>query len=352
MIGISKGGMYELNFMIKSFDNSYFPYFNKLALNVKTQTNPKELQRAIAEMQKPWDSIDNPFFKNYVYYRLGMLRLLGYQYKTKAVSEEYFQKSKILYRHIAYMELFRQVFDKYFIFFSATPEGGKIFDDVNNKKSYAALRKTLQQDAVLRNDSLLELVILKNVYDNFYSDKFSREALVIILDSLSASTTNPTHRQIAANIRHKATSLMPGYSPPAFSLYDRNRKLVNLQDFKGSYVYLNFCTCTSYSCFKEYEILQKLNNKYGNTVKFITVICDGSLDEMITYLSKNTYNWIFLNFANQPDVLENYRIKAFPVYLFIDKDGRTLYSPCPTPGENFEGLLEKLLTKRGELPKN
>jgi thiol-disulfide isomerase/thioredoxin len=349
MIGISKGGMYELNFMIRSFDNSYFPYFNKLALNVKTQANPKELERAIAEMQKPWDSIQNDFFKQYIYYRLGMLRLLGYQYKTKTVSVEYFQKSKILYRHIAYMELFKQVYDKYFTFFSATPEGKQIFDDINHKKSYSSLKKTLQQDEVLKNDSLLELVVLKNLYDNFYSDKFSREALVVILDSLSASTTNSMHKQIAANIRIKVTSLMPGYAPFAFSLYDRNKNLVNLRDLKGSYVYLNFCTCSSYSCFKEFEALQKLQDKYGSKMRIITVVCDGSLSDMQNFLSKNKYSWIFLNYTNQPEVMENYRIKAYPVYVFIDKDGRIMYSPCLSPGENFESILEKLLRKRGEL---
>jgi len=350
MIGISKGGMYELNFMIKSFDNSYYPYFNKLAMNVRGRNNPQEVERAIAEMQKPWDTVSHPFFRQYIRYRIGMLQWLAYQHKAKAISKEYFQHNPVLYHHIAYMDLFRQVYDKYFYYFSTTPEGKVILDDINKKKSYSALKKSLQQDEVLQDPCLLEMVVLKNLHDNFYTDMFSREALLAVLDSLAASTAYPIHKEIASNIRGKVTSLMPGFYPPPFHLYDHTNTLKSLDDFKGYYVYLNFCACNSYSCMKEFIMLNQLNEKYGSKVKIVSVICDGTPQEMKDFLLKNKYRWTFLHFSNQPEILDAYRIKAYPVYLFLDKEGRIIHSPCPSPAENFEEMMIKILKKSGDLP--
>ena len=352
MIGVSKGGMNEMNFMIKTFENSYYPYYNKLAVNINVaQNNTKELERAITEMEKPWKDSDNEFLKQYVHYRIGLLRLMASQFKSKAISEEYFSKKKILYYNPAYMELFNQVYDKYFLFFSTTPEGKSLFDDVNKKKSFAALKKTLRTDQVLADDSLLEMVVLKNIHDNFYSDKFTREGMLDILDTIAAQSASPMHRQIAVNIRTKVTKLMPGFPAPGFVLFDKDDTPVDLQSFRGSWVYLNFCSCSSYACFKEFDLLNKLQDKYGDKLKIITVLCDGSPDVMRNYLSRNPHKWIFLHYANQPTVQADYRIKAYPVYYFIDKEGKLVYSPAPSPAENFESYFTKYLESKCESAK-
>ena len=108
------------------------------------------------------------FYNNYIEYRFGYLKHLAYQQKSKSVSKEFFQERPVLYNNPAYMELFNQVYNRYFYFFGQTIPGKKIYDDINSKKSYHLLCQDLKSDSILKNENLRELVILKNIHDEFF----------------------------------------------------------------------------------------------------------------------------------------------------------------------------------------
>ena len=142
---------------------------------------------------------------------------------------------------------------------------------------------------------------------------------------------------------------MPGFDPPAFSLYNQNNKLVNLTDFKGQYVYLNFCMCSSYSCIKEFELLKKMTEKYKEKLTIVTIATDESQSVMAEYANKEKLPWTFLHFGNQPTILEEYDIRAYPTYFLIGPDGKLLISPAQSPGENFEQYLFQVMRSRGDI---
>ena len=274
---------------------------------------------------------------------------MAYQFRARAASEMYFANRPLLYSNPAYMELFNQVFDKYFVYFSHTPEGSKILIDVNRQKSLTALKHTLSTDSVLRNDALKELVILKNLYDEFYSDHFSRSAILVLLDSIRLTTLFPEHRLIARNIRKQITRLMPGYDPPPFILLNRDSIAVSLDRFKGKYVYIGFCSCFSYSCLREFDMLQKIYNKLNKYVEIVTISVDDNLAQMRNFLSKNNYNWVFLHYGNQPGILKDYDIRGYPTYFLIDKQGKLVLSPAPSPFEGIESRMFEVMREKGDL---
>jgi len=194
------------------------------------------------------------------------------------------------------------------------------------------------------------LVILKNIHDEFYASRFSRSGLLAILDSLTKLTQNQLHKRFALSIREKITRLMPGYDPPAFSLYDSQNRLVSLSDFKGNYVYLNFCSCQSYACLKEFDLLNNLARKYSNkNFVIVSIITDEDTASMKPYAEKAGMNWIFLHYAHQPDVVKKYDVRGFPVYYLIGPDGKLLLSPAKSPGEYFELDLFKIMRSRGDM---
>ena len=47
---------------------------------------------------------------------------------------------------VAYMELFNQVYDKYFTFLGRSEAGKKIYRDINQFHSYSSLLQTLSED--------------------------------------------------------------------------------------------------------------------------------------------------------------------------------------------------------------
>jgi peroxiredoxin len=271
------------------------------------------------------------------------------RFKSKNISDNYFLHKPILYDNPAYMELFNKVYDKYFVFFGRTQSGKIIYDDINTFKSLNRLKSTLAQDKVLENDTLKELVILKGLYDGFYEMEFSRSALLQILDSLINNTTIQKHLAIAKDIREKVTRLLVGYAPPAFRLLNQDSAWVSLDDFKGSYVYLFFCTTQNYACLKEFDLLKKMQENLGKKIKIITISADESLSNIRDFLSKYKYNWTFLHYGSQPDIIGEYDIRAFPTCFLIDKEGKLAMSPALSPSENFEEHLFKYLQSKREL---
>jgi peroxiredoxin len=207
----------------------------------------------------------------------------------------------------------------------------------------------LAQDDVLTDDTLREFVILKNLYDEFYKDQFSRSSMLDILDTLILVSPVSRHREIGRTIKDKVTKLLVGHAPPAFSLYNRDSTLVSLSDFEGQYVYLNFCICLTYSCIKEFEQLKILNEQHGDKLKIVTIAFDEKFSSMVNFLKKNDYNWTFLYYGNQPDIMKKYDIRAYPTYYLVGPDGKLVASPAPSPAENFEYFLFKIMKSKGDI---
>jgi peroxiredoxin len=278
-----------------------------------------------------------------------MLKLLANRQRVQSLSDEYFNNHPVLYCNTAYADLFNQVFDKYFLFFGRTSQGQKLFNDVNEAASYQALRETLSANNNFSNDTLTELVILKQIHDEYYGSQFSRAGLLKILDTLVVSTRIAEHRRIAGIIRHKITRLQPGFEPPAFELLDTDGNLVRLSDYKGKYVYLNFCTCQSYACLNEFNMLAQLYQRHKDRIAIITISTDPMEEVLRKFLAKNKYDWKFLHYDKQPGILKEYDIRAFPTYFLIGPDGKLIHSPAASPAEYFEQRLFEVMKARGDL---
>ncbi len=339
----------ELNFLIQQFDNYFDPYYEKYASNIYTKNGVKGMDTTMHTIEATFGGIKNPYFQSYYTYRVGLLKFMSTSFKSRNISNNYFLNKPVLYNNPAFMELFNQVYEKYFVYFGRTKEGKVIYDNINTAKSLTRLKNTLAQNQVLANDTLKEFVILKGLHDGFYEMEFSREALLQVLDSLSLTTKIEKHKVIAGDIREKVTRLIPGFSPPPFKMLNQDSTWVSLNDFKGSYVYVMFCTTQNYACLKEYDLIKKLYEKHGKILKIVTISFDETLADTRMFAKKMKYNWTFLHFGNQPEILKDYDIRTFPTYFLIDREGKLAMSPAPSPAENFEVYLFQQLRAKGIL---
>lgn len=338
----------ELNYLTRAFDNKYDPIATDYAIRAYAKKDVQSVDSVIKSLVDTFGNARNAYFNDYYTYRLGLLKFTSMRYRSRHISDNYFLNKPVLYGNTAYMELFNQVYDKYFAYFGRTASGRQIYTDINKRKSLSMLQKTLQNN-VLTNDTLREYVILKALHDEFYEMNFSREALLLVLDSLNLTTKINIHRTIGQEIRQKVTRLMVGFNPPAFSLLNADSVITTLANFKGSYVYLNFCTTKNYACLKELEQLKWVHEKFGKYVKVVTISVDESLGDIRSFVKKSGFKWTFLHYGNQPDILKEYDIRAFPTYYLIDPEGKLVWSPAPTPNENFEPRLFEELRAKGKL---
>lgn len=339
----------ELNALISNFDRIYEPLFGENLIRLNIDRDHELLDSIHAIFDGMFPGSIHPYFDAYKRYKLALLDIMAQRSSARAISDKYFRSEPVLYHNVAYMELFNQVYNKYLLFFSRTPRGSRIFDDINRDRSLASLLNTLQTDMVLGGDRLLEMVILKGLHDAFYESDFSRSGLLAVLDSLAATTVFPEHVLISGHIREKVTRLVAGFKPPAFELRNRDGEMAGLHDFLGYYVYLNFCTAASYSCLSDYKLLSWMQDRHREYLKIVTVFIDESYEAMLEFLGKNDYDWDFLFYGNQPSVLKDYDVRIFPYYYLLDRDGTLLMSPAPRPAEDFERYLLRTMQSRGEI---
>ncbi len=348
-LGIANIGTDDLNFLIRIFNDAYTPFYNKHILNFIGNDDFSELDADIERMEKPFVNSTNTFFNDYRKYRYGLIKFLSSQKKAVTTQEDYFKNKPVLFNNPAYMELFNQVYNKYFMLSARTGEGKEIYNAINNSENYLKLKNALAANKVFSNDTILELVILKEIYSEFYDDNFSRKGLLNILDTLMSQTKIQQNKLIGNTVKTKITKLLSGYDPPAFELYDAENNLITLSKFKGRYVYLNFCMSYSYTCLGEFEILDGIYERHKDRLEIITIIVEPDPAVFIDFLTKNNYNWTFLYYGNQPQVLKEYDIRAYPTYFLIGPDGELLISPSPSPSENFESKLISTMKGRGDL---
>jgi thiol-disulfide isomerase/thioredoxin len=247
------------------------------------------------------------------------------------------------------MELFNLLYDKYFLFFARSESGSTALNQATSQRSYSRLKSTLSKDDVLANDSLLELVILKGLHDGFFDDRFSRGALLAILDSLFSKSTIAEHLLIAQNIRTKVTRLLPGFVPAPFELYNTKGELVSLNQFEGKYIYLNFGSTTSYTCLQDFSLLEKIYENHKKRLEIVTISVDNEVSDLNHFLDQAKYKWTFLHYGNKPDIIKEFDIRAYPTYFLIGPDRKLILSPAPSPKENFEVQFFNILRSKGEL---
>ncbi|MHC1702829.1 MAG: TlpA family protein disulfide reductase [Tenuifilaceae bacterium] len=348
-VGITNIDKNDINVLINSYDLAFNEKFDQIINDTYKGKSNINIDSLINTIESRFIENNQSYFSAYRFYRYGLLKQLTYIQKSRSTSDQYFLNKPVQYANTAYMELFNLVYDKYFIFFSRTETGNAVFKNISQEKSLNNLKKTLSNDSVLSNDTLMEMVILKGLHDGFFDDKFSRSALLTILDSLYFSSKIPEHLVIAQNIRNKVTHLLAGFVPAPFELYDSKGKLVKLDDFKGKYIYLNFCTSSSYTCLQEFTLLQKLYEKHKKLLEIVTICVDNDKQDISNLLQNTGYSWTFLHYGNKPEIVKDFDIRAYPTYFLIGPDRKLILSPAPSPRENFEVQLFKILRSKGEI---
>jgi len=348
-LGVEESTPGELNYLIGTFDIVFNAEYNKAVNEAFDQRTLVAVDSLIRQLDTLYSFFNHPFFSSYRFYRMGFLEQMTMHRKARALSNAYFLNKQVQYSNPAYMDLFNKVYDRYFVFYSRTSMGKDMVEALGQKHSYALLKKSLRQNEVLSNDTLMEAVILKSLHDGFYDDKFSRSSLLIILDSLYFNTAIPEHRVIAQNIREKVTKLLPGFIPPKFELYDLAGNKHSLDEFSGKYVYLNFGNSSSYTCLKEFKSMVDIKAKYDKHLTIVSIMSDESEAELKNFVEQTGYDWLFLYYKNKPEVISDFDIRAFPSFFVIAPDGRILLSPAAAPSENFELKFFELLKSRGDL---
>ena len=359
-IGIKNGNKLELNYLINKFNREYFKTFfaNKLEggsvedqISSKFYTlylegNNSNVDSLIKVLNKNYDTIDNQYFINYKKYQLAALKNMVNERSIKVAIKKYFKNQPVLYNNVSYMKFFNGLFEDYFYFFSKTPEGRRIIEDIHVSKSVYAIKHTLSNCISLykSDDDLLDLIILKGIYDAYsyktnHTSGFKKPQLNQTLDSLEILTTNLDYKKISENIRFEWNNFRVGSSVPNFNLLSSDTSSSSLDSFRGKFVYLTFMYTEQTPSIDQAKFMSNIYDKNKDKAEFVSVIMDKDIEKMYKFKNDNKFKWTFLHNDKKQSLIEKYKIVTYPTFFFISPEGKLLIKNAPSPTENFESYL-------------
>ncbi|MEQ8910602.1 MAG: TlpA disulfide reductase family protein [Vicingaceae bacterium] len=322
----------ELNQKIKSFNGEMRDFFAENHEKFIVKNASKEIENFIGKMEAEEKYQSPAFVENYVRYALANLKDINQEPK-KALFESYLQGQDVLYHHKEYMNFFLQFFQEDFGQFCITKEGAKLLRAIMFEKDMEQSLKLIEAGKSFKQRALAELYFINGLFEVYHKKTIEQESNLAMLTQLSEKASNPEARQIAKSVLNALEAYGKEQVAPAFSLYNQKGELLQLSDFKGKPVYLNFWADWSIPSLKQLSVLKKLHQDYGDKIHFVSINLDEDPEKMNQIIADRELKWTFLHYNNDYEIREKYQVKAVPSYYLIDENGKMLNAYAPGPVE-------------------
>ncbi|HEX7415489.1 MAG TPA: TlpA disulfide reductase family protein [Bacteroidia bacterium] len=348
---IINGDSTELNARIIDFNTCFDAFWEKNYKAFVSKQIHQKLDSFQLQMNKRYEKVNSTYFKTYVDYTLASMNENTGRHHAY-LANRYLLNRPINYTNYEYMTFFNQYFKQYIQKQSATKDGNFILDAINEQGEYKHLNELLRNDAILKNDTLRELVILRALYDLYFVPHYKKDKIKQMIEQLLATTTVAEHKLIAFDVLRNLNNMRAGQKAPPFSLLNAKHDSVSLTDFKARYVYLNFFATWCTDCLQELKKQEQLYKKYGDKVLFVSVCTDEDTLLFKNFVKQNpSYKWTFLYGGKNKKLLAQYNIKSLPVYYLISPEGYLLQSPAPKPDEGIEFKFNQIFNLKSKVEK-
>jgi hypothetical protein len=346
-IGIVGSDSTELNALIFDYQalyNSFFDTKNNRYLNRQNMFRRADSLKKVCDTR--YASIKNPYFKSYYEYSIASINASVSRGENFLINN-YILNKPIQYHHYEYMQFFNACFTGYLNTIASMRKGESLYNIINVKGSYQLLDEFLAQDKILKNDSLRELVMIKNLWDFYYSADFNPDAIEAIISDLNQKTNNAEHKKITATMLSSFNKMQPGSAAPNFKARTKTGVLTELGSFKGKWIYLNFFSTTNPASLKEMPKIAAIKKKLGDKMIFVSVCLGDSLKSYISYLRANPkFDWNIWYYSDkniEKNAKEIYSVSGTEAYFLINNLGYLSLSPAPSPSNGIEYRLNAIL---------
>lgn len=328
LIGIKNQNSHNLNPLIRDFNRAFDFQFNTNALKILATKNKQLVSNIIdsLEIRFPWEQ---DFFAAHKHYKYARLEMLASRNMQKEIIQKYFSGQPVRFSLPAYWNTFKDVFSGY---------ERKILEKFLNSDSLniQSFISTITEDTLINRRDLAETVAVFSLHRSYHEKIISEKLTLRLLTELKESASIEEIRNIASSIYSKITALRPGSSAPGFTLYNFKGEEKSLKDYKGKFVYLNFCHSDNYACQRDLRLLPKLHETFKRDLQIVTIMINNNYEEAKEFIeTREDLEWDFLFFGMNANILTDYNVRAVPLYYLIDPDGKLILSPAASPAENF-----------------
>lgn len=277
------------------------------------------------------------YFSDYVKYEFAAIERSLSLRNFNRLRNEFFVDKPMLYFNVGYMDCFNSVFDHYF------SKGNKSISQAEldfwlTTHNYDDFIDALGKDSVLRNEKFRELVFIKGMKDVYLDGVYEKSDVINLLEQLAKNTKFEEHKTIAENTIEALLSVShSGKEFGDFVLKSVSNEKVNLSSLRDKPLILNFVKLNDVESKRELEVVHAMYDSIKANCNIVTISCDKNLDALYNFV-KNTkvgskYQWNMLHFDSNYDLLEYYKVKAFPMFILISPEGKIMENPMRNPSE-------------------
>lgn len=213
------------------------------------------------------------------------------------------------------------------------PEVEQAFDSVRNYPIRIAPDGSFRMDEVLPGQYQLQLRILDPRDSSAFA--YSKHIADVSKSFEVPKPAKPADESQPLDIGTVEVTLKPEFQSgktdaPAFEATDLNGKKLQLSDYRGKYVLLDFWATWCGPCIGQLSYLKQVHEKFKDRPDFVllSLSLDKSADDLRTFLKKENLPWTqgYLGDWSSTDVPSSYGVRGIPAVFLIDPQGKVVES--------------------------
>lgn len=339
----------EINGIMISLESKITEYFKK-NYDIELDDEKNKRKRTLALLEEFNRNIEalkkgTDFQKAVIEYRQadvisGTYYLMKDKKLFKQVETEVIHTGNINFQNAAYMHFLLSYYFRKF----------QVFKFHNSKHSLSISgfeMAKLETDDL--PDKVMQQIVMVNFIQKYYKSIINedRKEAILLLDSLAEFGLHNHIRLASANLIDRYSKLKIGSGIPNFSMIDLEGNQVQLTDFEGKYVLLDFWFIGCAPCQRGVPYKKKLNEEFEDCLDIVSINPINEGAAIVKYKDKDNMPWAFTMMDKNDIMLSELNVSGYPSFYLLDPTGHLLLNP------EFEGsienefkLIEDELTKR------
>lgn len=126
-----------------------------------------------------------------------------------------------------------------------------------------------------------------------------------------------------------------------FTLSNPDGEALNMEDYKGKVIFINFWATWCAPCIAEMPSIQDLYNQYADNpdVKFVMINVENNVNKANRFIKKKDFNFPVF-FPNQSLIPKVYESKGIPTTFVINKEGYIAYKKVGMASYDSESFVQ------------
>ncbi len=337
MLGVVSKNKYELNRVIRMFDDELDRFISRNFTAVYQKKEQSEGIEFAEKLQQKYSDNPNNFFQEYIKYRLGFLDFLAFPNNFEQLEKKYFNNGFTATNNPACVSLYKKLYGSFLDAHLKKKNQLQLTKAMTQNSPYTAINNIMMRYPAYQNKIFRNRIIATATYDSYLNEMMSKTAALSIFKAIKQQSSDDYNRMLCNDFITQITHLQKNTKAPDFNISGKT-----LADYKGKYLYLNFCNTQNYTCRQDFKLIQKLQQQFGKYVQFVSIACDWDNKKYQQFIAKHHYNWDFLKAENKGQLLKDYGVKVFPTYVLINAKGDIVNANAPSPKENIKMMFVKI----------